>query len=230
MPKKRATVEPEDFHSLVAEVERKEKQARQRAILYTLIPVGVALILLIVTSLQVSTAQREVAQASLAVQVARDSLDVIDRDLELKRQDLRATERKADSLAAFLGLLAEAFDSVAPAAAAATLQIAERDAIAASRDPRVYIHIIQEGQIPLANQIADLLREDGIRVPESVEVVRGPRDSQLRYFHNDDRVEAEEIAARLLEALNLQFEVVDLTESYDPGVVPERQYEVWLAP
>lgn len=101
------------------------------------------------------------------------------RKLEGEKQDL---ERK------YNGLVAQFSANVAQAVAPA----AER-----GRGPvTIYLHISSEEQRPRAQEIANQLQEQGVRVP-GIQRVDPVPSSDVRYFHPEDRAKAEELAKLL---------------------------------
>jgi len=95
--------------------------------------------------------------------------------------------------------------------------------------PLVVIHLRDEVQDPIAERCAKRLQRAGARVADTrVLVPLGPRGTQLRYFHPQDRGEAANLA-HSLAPLGLHVGLLDLSKDYRNSL-PARRYELWLAP
>lgn len=93
-------------------------------------------------------------------------------------------------------------------------------------DAEVYIHIRSDRQAKTAIRIRERLMEDGYLVPRIIMVSFGPRENQVRYFH-DDRPRAISVANEL-RTIGLTPIVVERIGHYESN--PSGRYEVWLAP
>jgi hypothetical protein len=95
--------------------------------------------------------------------------------------------------------------------------------------PLVVIHLRDEIQDPIAERCAQRLERAGARVADTrVLVPVGPRTTQLRYFHPQDRREAAELA-QALNAIGMRIALLDLSRDYR-NTLPTHRYELWLAP
>lgn len=94
--------------------------------------------------------------------------------------------------------------------------------------PSVHIHIRSESQSDTARAYAAQLRRMGANVSDvEIIVADGPRRTQLRYFHAQDRAEAAALARSLSTGSEVQL--LDLSREYGSSV-PVHHYELWLAP
>ena len=108
---------------------------------------------------------------------------------------------------------------------------------AATQAPRIassatiYLQYADEKDLPTADQLLATLRSEGFRTPGS-ELISGPAFSaDVRYFHADDRQDAERALAALTgflsaRGLDAPSSSRDLSTSF-PNV-PEGVVEVWL--
>ncbi len=93
----------------------------------------------------------------------------------------------------------------------------------------IYLHISNEEQRPRAEEIARLLRQNGIKVP-GIQKVSGATRSDVRYFRREDESEAQGIAKLLNEYLVAGAPIKpQLIKGFEQRV-PRKQYEIWFAP
>lgn len=95
---------------------------------------------------------------------------------------------------------------------------------------RVYIQIGDEKQSDAAKAIQSKLRENDFNVPGIERVGNVPRATEVRYFRNDEKDEANRIVALLLSS-----NVPDAQAKYISGfenskTLRPRQYEIWFSP
>jgi len=99
---------------------------------------------------------------------------------------------------------------------------------AATISARVYIHIAKEEQRGNAGTVAELLRASAVVVPGIELQVNSPQDSELRYFRQVDKAEAEGLAS------TVQTVWPNVSARYIPGYetstgIRPRHYELWIA-
>jgi hypothetical protein len=95
--------------------------------------------------------------------------------------------------------------------------------------PVVVIHLRDDVQERVADRCAQRLERLGARVADTrVLVPVGPRTTQLRYFHAQDRREAA-LLAQSLGSVGLRVALLDLSRDYRNSL-PGHRYELWLAP
>ena len=95
---------------------------------------------------------------------------------------------------------------------------------------RVYFHVNEESQRDSANQLAKKLTAqlgEGFLVP-GIEARRGPRKTELRFFKQAAKDEAEEILAAL-KSLKINVVLQNLSSRYESSTkIRPRHYELWL--
>jgi len=102
---------------------------------------------------------------------------------------------------------------------------------AGSEQPRVFIHIRDEGQRSDARRIGSWLEDRGHIVPDFEKANLGPTDAtEVRYFRKAEEQEANEIASLLKT-----WSVPDARAVYFPGfetskLARTRTFEVWFTP
>src|SRR5262249_28289448 len=87
--------------------------------------------------------------------------------------------------------------------------------------PRLFIEIRSKDQVPLYERCAEVLRPD-VEVPPWELVAAGPPSAQMRYFHPEDKDEAEKIASKAEGVIGYQPKTL-LVRGYD--LVPRRHLE-----
>ncbi len=92
---------------------------------------------------------------------------------------------------------------------------------------RTYLHISNENQRNLATSIAALLREASIMVP-GIELQRkSPSKSELRYFRQSEKVEAEGIAA-IIQGIRPGIEARYIPGYENSTGIRPRHFELWI--
>ena len=91
---------------------------------------------------------------------------------------------------------------------------------------RIYIHIPNKGLMNRAKQIEATLVGNGYQVPGIEVVSKILSKSQIRYFHVEDKAEAEKIMNLLLDQGN-QLGVLSVA-GYE-NKVRNRQFEIWIS-
>ncbi|MBX3325699.1 MAG: hypothetical protein U0223_02725 [Nitrospira sp.] len=94
----------------------------------------------------------------------------------------------------------------------------------------IYLHISDESQRVRAEDIRKELVKSGIGVASGIERVdTSPKATQVRYFHPDDRLGAQEIKRMLGEYLGVRDIETPLIKGYEKKV-PAQRYEIWFDP
>lgn len=99
-----------------------------------------------------------------------------------------------------------------------------------SQPVTIYLHISDESQRMRAEDIRKELVKSGIGVAPRIERVdTSPKASQVRYFHPDDHLGAQEIKRLLGEYLGVRDIETPLIKGYEKKV-PGQHYEIWFDP
>lgn len=94
--------------------------------------------------------------------------------------------------------------------------------------PRVYFHISDTAQRAGAEQAATRLRTYGVLVP-GIELKPGPvQASELRYFKQDERVEADELAKQVAAA-GVPARAMYVRGHEESTRIRPRHFELWIA-
>ena len=91
---------------------------------------------------------------------------------------------------------------------------------------RIYIHIPDKSKTTVARQIQAVLTGQGFQVAGIEIIPGGVKNTQLRYFHENEKAQAGKIAGILQEQGHR------ITVSFIPGSenrVRARQFEIWIA-
>ena len=91
---------------------------------------------------------------------------------------------------------------------------------------QVFIHIRSDRQITTAKRIKDRLQNEGYSVPRVILVAFGPRQNEVRYFH-DDRGQAD-VVLHDVSGLGLGRVALKSIGHYENN--PRGRYELWLSP
>jgi len=92
--------------------------------------------------------------------------------------------------------------------------------------PRLFIEIRSKDQESLYERCAEVLRPD-VEVPGWELVATGPASAQMRYFHDEDKGEAENIASKVEGVIGYRPKTLHVG-GYD--LVPRRHFELWFSP
>jgi hypothetical protein len=84
----------EDLQSLMQKVERRERTARKRAIIYSLVPIILAVVLLSYTSYRIIKAQKEYATINQKLQVAKEEAEHFAKEATELKQTLSEVEEQ----------------------------------------------------------------------------------------------------------------------------------------
>jgi hypothetical protein len=100
---------------------------------------------------------------------------------------------------------------------------------------QLWIHVRNDGQKQLAQEILDKVAKTGFRQSKVEQkpiqkVDSGPGKSQLRYFKRQDQTQARELFD-MLRTLIPQLELSDVSGKYESvGWIKSGHYELWLSP
>jgi hypothetical protein len=96
--------------------------------------------------------------------------------------------------------------------------------------PRIFIQIRKEENQSAALAVRAALRTMGFAVPDIDLVDSVPSTSELRYFKQEDKTEAEGIVDKL-KSQNIQVSLIDKSDSESAkNMLHPRRYELWFAP
>ena len=111
--------------------------------------------------------------------------------------------------------------------AAIEQELSPKPAKTSNIDARAYIHIANEEQRPLAQSIANALREASIIVPGIQFQKSSPSQSELRYFRNSEKIEAQGIAATI-QAVRPGIEARYIPGYENSTGIRPRHFELWI--
>lgn len=94
--------------------------------------------------------------------------------------------------------------------------------------PGVFIHVYNKSVRQQMLALEPILRERGMRLAGIKIIGTGPTQSDLRYFHQEEKNEAMKVQAALLST-GLPVNRLRWIPGYETRALP-RQYEVWLSP
>jgi hypothetical protein len=146
----------------------------------------------------------------------------------LEKQTAELTAQQ-EALKSVYGKTVAGYAQVNPAQAQADVNKAvNANPTVAAILPRIFLHVRETSQREDASRIAAKLQAAGFVVPGiQILVQEGPKDTQVRYFHDSDKAEAQKIADDLVASGVKDAKSVE-TGGY-PSIRP-RQYEIWFAP
>jgi len=98
-----------------------------------------------------------------------------------------------------------------------------------SQPVTIFLHISTKEQLPRAEEIAEQLRQNGIKVP-GIQKVSGVTSSSFRYFRREDESEAQKIVQLLNTYLAVRVPIKPRLIEGVESKVPGKQYEIWFAP
>jgi len=155
------------------------------------------------------------------------------KELQASAQLAEAQKREAESEASMASLQARKaqkfqanlVQQIDAAKGSATALAAIAQNIQAER---VYVQYASGGDL-LASSLQSLLQRRGFTVPSSEQISsdRSPGQTQVRYFHSEDRSDAQRIAGLLKPLLAGGVAVEAIANPKD--VVPTGQFEVWVS-
>ncbi len=99
---------------------------------------------------------------------------------------------------------------------------------------RVYVHIAEESQESFANQLQQALTKANFIAPGVENVgakphIKIPLQTEIRYFKDEDKAEAQEIA-NLLKRMNPALQLLDAPRKVGNGKgARPRHFEIWFA-
>ncbi|MCC6389494.1 MAG: ATP-binding protein [Bryobacterales bacterium] len=161
----------------------------------------------------VSTLREKAADADMARQQA-----------EFSAQQVQREQEHAKEIADLLAKLAAREQKRSP-----QLYASIQASIEKLQAKRIYLQYPSKDQIPAVMNVQSALKNAGYDVPKP-ELVGGkasPR-SQVRYFHTQDKTEAEKVAGMLQDRLHggIAAHLIANTKN----VVPVGQFEIWFSP
>jgi hypothetical protein len=142
-----------------------------------------------------------------------------EEQLRLRKQVVQLQRKDAEVLARQVGAQVLAPQVVGPA---------DPQTFHRAKTPlTIFLHISLKDQRSRAQQIQEQLVKMGIKVP-GIDFAKGPPVTQVRFFHESDREEAEKIASLLSQALDIGEARPERIRGYNN--VPTRRFEVWFSP
>ncbi len=147
--------------------------------------------------------------------------------IESEYQDTLKEKQRLQAEADNKALDLEARQKLEQKIAALEQELSPKPAKAMNTEARTYVHFAKEEQRSLAQSIAKSLREESIMVPGIQLQKSSPSRSELRYFRNIEKIEAEGIAATIRSIRP------DVEARYIPGYenstgIRPRHFELWL--
>ena len=177
---------------------------------------------------EVQKALREEKQqlATLAID-KQDILFSNDEERVQKLLDIIKITYSAEAVEPFLAKFSESERQVA---VSRDYLVEQRKSVAKHIAPRVYFHISSNMLRDRAKELAAVFEKDGFIVP-GIELKEGSvKVSQVRYFREHEREDAEAIVM-LLKRQGIKVKLVDLSERYGKATnIRARHYELWLGP
>jgi cell division protein FtsB len=205
-----------------ASFKSEQDRARRRTLWLTLVPIVVGALVVGSAWLGVSRAKNELADVEGNLDEARRAKQTLVAENAALEEKIAEGRAELEYVAA---LLEQGQTELAQRAA----QRVEQTAPGQVR-PRVYIHLSNEEQLPMARRIAAGLRERDFLVPkEEILVDAGPSVSQVRYFRRADAEEAESIAALLEQEGVANVQAAYMSGYEESTAIKSRHYEIWLA-
>ncbi len=208
--------------ALLHELEQQSRQSELRARWVGWGTVAAAavvlLVLLVIGGIRLERLQRNIA-------VEKRSLQALAEEREKREQELRETEARLEDLREVVGRI----DRTQVEAA---YEQKSRSSSSAKQAPRVYVHIAQDADRAYAQRVVKDLEQQGFVVPgiEYVQSAQRLQNSQVRYFKQADRSEADRLQG-IVQSEGLSDAKATYLQRYenDPGV-RSNQYELWIKP
>lgn len=199
------------------------QQLRHSALIsVVLMLAGVAIIIgsFIYSITRLRPLERQIAQNQQKIK----EQEKVSQELDSKLQNSRETLQK---MTAILAPLAQADPDLARQVAG----IIESNPDAANYRPLILIHPRNQPQRNLAIQLEKDLQKRGyiVQINER-QVRRGPSDTQVRFFRDQEYSEAELIADLLKKMGVKDAHPWRITEDYSPSHKIPRQFEIWFGP
>lgn len=204
------------------DIEKLGRSSRQSALL------SLAGLLIVLLSLAYSFYElNELREKKLQIEL---EIKRTNQDLNKQRTEL---QRVGDELARKQELLASVSLKLGTNNVAEAKQVLESAESGSTKTvARIFIHVRSREHLDKTAQIAQQLKAAGFNVPKAeILVDKGPKLTEVRYFH---KTELEE-AAGIARMLNKELKRSDVTAKYMPGyesstLVKARQYEIWFGP
>ena len=206
----------------VADIEKLGKSSRQWALL-SLSGLLIVLVSLAFSFYELNSLQEKNTQ--IERNIKEISQELVSKQTELQRLTVELAH-KQDLLASVTLKLGT--DNVAEAKK--VLEAA--DAGSTKTVARIFIHVRSREHLDKITQITHELKTAGFDVPKAeILVDKGPKFTEVRFFHKTELEEATGIA----RILNKELKQSDVKPKYIPGyesskLVRPRQYEIWFGP
>lgn len=200
---------------------RAVQQLRKSAFIsIILLLTGVAIIIgtFIYSITKLRSLERQISQKQQKIKEQEE----LSQELEKKLQSTRDT---LGNMAAVLAPLAEADPDLARQVAG----IIAANPNAPNYRPAILIHTRSQRQQDLATQLEKELQRRGYVVSDR-QVKRGPSDTQVRFFRDQEQSEAELIADLLKKQGIKDAHGWRITEDYSPLQQLPRHFEIWFGP
>jgi len=244
----------QDLQSLLEKIDHKERKSRRRAIIYTLVPIFLAIVLLCIIGQQISKLNRYIETTDDARRTVRKDVeawvsqlnDVITQMMNSNYDSAKQVLNElTDEFNAFEGKL-EYFNAKLERSEFKQAKQVFQDTIKTKLDtlkkkidiptkkPLIYIHIQSKLQENKADKIREILKMKGCIVPEvDILVDKSPRITQVRYFKDDESVkkEGEKILAMLKSELGERNAILQFVRGYESSKqvrLREKYFEIWL--
>lgn len=200
-----------------AKLQSEERRRLRGMVLFTLIPLMAAVVLIWVSAEEV----KELEETQAALQVAKDSLLLIDEQRIEQLYEVDSLETVKDSLFNVL-------HAINSQIAQQTTDQAQAAYMTIQQVPRVFIHIMDDRQRDAATRLQRQLEKAGYNVPGIEEVEWRSQTSELRVFREEDLETAHEIQDAI-EARGLQISLKDVTARYAKSTaIRSGHLEIWL--
>lgn len=217
----------QELKALLADIAVRERHAYKRSMIAVLIPIVVGALWISYSFYQVK--KRDLYIKELDQKIIK--LDGIIEDKEKQSNELdgrvKNNREALQKMTAILAPLAQADPDLSRQVAG----IIESNPDAANYVPLILIHPRNEQQRALAIQLErDLQRRGYIVQINERQVRRGPSDTQVRFFRDQEYSEAE-LIANLLKRMGVRdAHPWRITEDYSPSHKIPRQFEIWFGP
>jgi len=159
-----------------------------------------------------------------AAQVGRDKIRA--EGDALKQENLALEKRNAALKTENFELIqygSKANEKIAKTDPAGAKELVERSFV-----PTIYIQAYNKGQVGRVSQIAETLQREGYLIPGIEPRPNKVTATEVFYFHEEDKQEAEKLADLLRGEGVRDAEAKPAPEKYF-GTVKRRQYEIWFS-
>jgi uncharacterized membrane-anchored protein YhcB (DUF1043 family) len=213
------------FDELLERVEKRARAARIISILLTVIPVVMGLAFLYITIRQVEKARSELAQTQQQIADANVELDKTRQEIEEKKKEIAERDKQVE----VYGEVVRDITKDLPATDV-DKRILKPNSTTAQLPPRIYVQIRDESQRGKTKEIVKKLEERGFLVPGIERVARGAGSTEVKFFKQAEKDEAEKITAVLHELGIRDARAVYVRGFENSTAIRPRHYEIWFAP